>query len=614
MFLTTVSTSYAPAQAFDSTASVRFSRFVNTTLLTGKISLDRELGGIGVRFIEGFRSSVVASGQRFVQDNQSFSLLLRAPVAPSLSAVLEASSTIAADNRQLALSNVSNTLLRAGFEYRPLSWFSILPAAGLRWDQQLGTRDQGPSYSLTMELQEIMTQGYLLHGDLRYNDDFIKPRRWSTSAAQFDIGKDFGAAADRFHVQFLRMNREFYFPADSFVTTGFSIRNNIESRLENAVTASDTLFTALGSSTKLTFSGLVANRSVVRDIRYRLLQSAPSNLFPTEVQEFRLQGGAGISFIESRMDGLLELTYLERDETHSVQPNAQFPRPLYDLHSAEESRKDNNTQQARLSGRIGIHLGAATRFVLEGFQNSLRYDTPSEENIEDRDELMTYLNAALFHQFNSTFSVELPVAVFLLHTVYLNSERSANNNWNRVFKFRPAVTARLADGILNRAAGEVLANYTVYDFENLGISMKSYLFRQMTVSDSVAAELSPTVSLLGFGQLRRYEQGQFNWNSFTEIQTGDVLEKLWVLELHAQIYETVEAGLGYRYFSRSEERVRGDARTLAAFVRSAGPTAALTVRMPAGTVQCTGWYERQLQTGSEVRTIPSLDLRVEWKW
>lgn len=629
-------THFTSAQVVDSTVSistprkgsdsaqksggnVRFNRFANTTLLTGNVAFDRTIMGIGIRLIEGYRSSVVSSSQSArgaVQDNQNFSLLAHIPLLSSLNAVVDASSILAADNQQLALSNVSSNLVRAGIQYLPSSWFSIGSTFGIRWDQQLGMKNEGPTYSLAAEVEDLTVNGYAFHANANLSNDFIKPRHWATAGGEFAVAKNFAFASDSLHIQLLRMKREFYFPADSFVSREFATQNNIETRIEDGIAASNNFIFSLSPSSLLIVRGSLINRSISRDTRYKLPQSAPSNLFSTEVQEFHLQGSTGVTFTKPWLSGSIELSYLERDELHSVHSNAQFPQALYEMRTVEETRKNNITRQTRLEGRFSIPLGTSTHLFFSGLQNALRYDTPSKENIDDRDELMTFITVGFIHQFTPSFTITLPIDLSVVHTVYLSSQRSANNNWNRVLKFRPTAMTRIDDGIVNKVAAEVLANYTVYDFEEQIFFVKSFLFRQMTLADSVSVDLTRSIALNGYGQFRRYEQGELRWKSFTEIQTSDVLEKLIVLGLHAHLSEIADASIGYRYFSRTEYHLNGTAKNLAVFIRSAGPTLSARIATEIGTVQLSGWYERQMTSGgsSISRIVPNIDLRVEWKW
>ena len=104
----------------------------------------------------------------------------------------------------------------------------------------------------------------------------------------------------------------------------------------------------------------------------------------------------------------------------------------------------------------------------------LRYDTPSDQNLEDRDELLVALTLSTWHSVSRSLELGVVLDGTVDHLVYLLKERSANNNYNRVLRLSPRTIYRPAPWLYSLNAFEVLANYPVYDFEQQLPSVKSF--------------------------------------------------------------------------------------------------------------------------------------------
>ena len=126
------------------------------------------------------------------------------------------------------------------------------------------------------------------------------------------------------------------------------------------------------------------------------------------------------------------------------------------------------------------------------FHRKLKYDTQSDENFDDRDELLSILRLYYVKGITPFFDLFFNLEGSLNKTVYLFAERSSNNNTRRVIKFSGGGDYKI--GIL-RSKNEAIvsANYTVYDFEELNPNLSSFSFRQLYLKDSTQVKLSKNV-------------------------------------------------------------------------------------------------------------------------
>ena len=62
----------------------------------------------------------------------------------------------------------------------------------------------------------------------------------------------------------------------------------------------------------------------------------------------------------------------------------------------------------------------------------------------------------------------------------------------------------------------MLANYTVYDFEDILSQVQSFSFRQLSLRDSILYEVNSRLNLEFINDLKFYEQGEFRESEFSE--------------------------------------------------------------------------------------------------
>jgi hypothetical protein len=217
------------------------------------------------------------------------------------------------------------------------------------------------------------------------------------------------------------------------------------------------------------------------------------------------------------------------------------------------------------------------RVELTGSASILKYDTQSDVNYDDRDEL-GYL-VYLAHRFNNLRGLILVTSVDmnLYHTVYIYSQKSSNNNWNRVLRFTSKSYFEPGEGFRNIGTFSVLANYTVYDFEDIISSVKSYSFRQMNLKDSMIVKFTRHLGADIYGELKYYERGELNWGEFSQRPVNYYEDKIINSELNYFFNKFITISAGYRYFEQKRFNYINGERVFDNFVRTTGPFASVRV-------------------------------------
>jgi hypothetical protein len=205
----------------------------------------------------------------------------------------------------------------------------------------------------------------------------------------------------------------------------------------------------------------------------------------------------------------------------------------------------------------------------------------------------------------------LLVDAALSHLVYLSGLQSANNTWNRILRLRPRVTYTPEAWLLSVNTAEVLANYTVYDFEEQIQSVRSYSFRQASWTDSTSIQISNSVGFLFYGNLRVYERGVLKWKEFRERPESFFIEESYWPQLTLSVTDHLLMGVGYRYFSQTRFRYEGRERKFDRRLSNAGPTVTLAwYGRQGGRVLLEGWRETQTTNVGPSRSYSNFSLLV----
>ncbi|MBE0558196.1 MAG: hypothetical protein IH628_13270, partial [Proteobacteria bacterium] len=330
------------------------------------------------------------------------------------------------------------------------------------------------------------------------------------------------------------------------------------------------------------------------------------------IEEFRYFGGiSGSTRIWSWLTGGFTISYDERDEKHHVLEDPGVSDSEFDRQQQSARRLNNVAKRSSLGARLLSPITRRDSLQFVGSASILRYDTPDTLNIDDRDELLIVLGLGEQHRSSDEFLVELMVEATLSHLVYLNQFTSANNNWNRILRFRARTEYTPARWLWTVNSAEVLANYTVYDFEQQVRSVKSFAFRQALWVDSTSIAFDRTLSLLFTGSVRIYERGLLKWTDFKERPEDFFLEQFYWPRFVLRVRKQLSMGVGYRFFAQDRYVYEGAERQFSRRLMSRGPTAHLSWDgADFQQAKIEGWLESQFDGGRVVRTIPNFLISV----
>jgi hypothetical protein len=117
----------------------------------------------------------------------------------------------------------------------------------------------------------------------------------------------------------------------------------------------------------------------------------------------------------------------------------------------------------------------------------------------------------------------------------------------------------------------VLANYTVYAFEDLISQVHSFSYRQMSIKDSIYYNITDNFYVNLFTGLKFSEQGEFNDNEFSVRPLSYFEDVNTIGSVNYLIFSFVELYAGYKFYQQKRyDYVEGE-KKLKNTVRNFGP-------------------------------------------
>ncbi|MDE3057281.1 MAG: hypothetical protein KGJ59_04920 [Bacteroidota bacterium] len=594
-------------------ASLRFERNLDTYQWNALTRYHEQSENWIVGLSEQYNFSLIRLQQSSLRDEQNFSFNIARKISPAFSLKAKTESFILSDNQSLGISNAGIHSGVAGIEVNPFPGISVSSLAGIRFDKQQQYEDEGAAYELDGRTDTLEYGGYRSRFSFDINQSSIAPRFFRNNDSYAFFRKDFVEGSfDTLNFHWSDTRWDFYIPADTLVQKQFGVSANIQTRGEELLSFVNVLQYGIVRNLTMVVQMSGNSRSIRRAYRYTSLADLNAILYNTSVQESYLDGGVDMSYAgESLLQASFGIHVNERDEKHlldripGVDNNAQINR------AEKESRLDNTARRTMLQGLVYSQFSEHDNIVLQSSASLLRYDTPDSLNTDDRDELLMDFALRETHVFNPIVALSLAANATVGHIVYLFKERSANNNWNRIFRFSPEVQYTPSPDFRMFNSFEVLANYTVFDFESLLPSVQSYSYRQFAFMDSSAYDVSSRLGIDMYFYLRLYERGVLHWQEFSERPQQYVEEATFSPQVRYGNLRGMYFAVGFRSFAQNRYRYVETRRVFDGNFFSYGPTMAIIISLSSRSrVELQGWKEFQ-QYGASRRGLANLSMFVK---
>ncbi|MFA6981247.1 MAG: hypothetical protein WC209_18115 [Ignavibacteriaceae bacterium] len=589
----------------------RLNKLLSIYQLQSNFLYNKTISDFSFSVKENYGSTLIKSSDKSIKDEHFFSFGTAYNLNANLSGGFTVNHSILSDSRKIGINSaeLSSILFFPRYTFAPEVF--VAPFAGYSSNRQIGVHDDGILYGGEANMKTISGEGFEVASSVKIKEEDILPRK--NNVRDFNVtavNKFSQFVGNILSVSYLETRKDFYYEADSLTRREFSIVNNIQSRKEKKFWFDDSLkYFQFLPNTNITIHSSVLWRKISRDTKHKQTTVESKKVFDTEIIELKLDLEGEAEYIKNDLRLLIKTAFTERDEKHSAK-NYEGVIPLFfEQANNSESQKNNFTQRTSLTILSDYKLSNKDNLFVSLFHNKLTYDTPSIENFDDRDELLSIIKIRYTRQLNPYFEFFTSTEGTINKLVYISSQRSSNNNVNRVLKLQ-------SGGIFNGKnlrsynSFEVSANYTVYDYEDLNPNYRSYSFRQFGMMDSTTFRLTRTVDLKFKGYIRLSEQGELKWKQFSMRPTRFLEEAFLVPQITYNFFNA-QFAIGLRQFSLKTFTYKQNKKVLESFYLSRGPITEIYYSVTGKVqLQLKAWYEFVTLNNQKISEIPNLDFAV----
>lgn len=564
-----------------------FTNDINLAGLNTLFNYSTSYDNIGVVINEYFQSNVSKLERNFSRDFNNFKAIVYYRVNENFNSGAGIQNIFLTDDKNIETNRNNSTFLFSNFDYFPLQEINSNLRIGYKREDQIGEINSGLSGIFTANANNFFIKDYMTNGQLVLAYEDLGGKKSHDYDIAADVFKVFSEAADNTGtIRYYSASNDFFFPASQTVANEFGVKNNKETRAEDYFFIGDGLNYRLNEYSGVSIAGNYFNRIVKKEYEYRSSSANAllDNLYDTKIVENNLELSASLDFTRYLINANARLFYVERSENHSLlNISGLSPSQINELEKAEKN-KNNNSRRTGLFGELRYSFSNTNYFAAAGSASLLKYDTDLEDNYDDRDEFE--MNMYLLHGYSNLRNFEIQTKFDYINSSlsYIYSQRSANNYKNKIYRLSSLSNFSPVNGLVTRNFLQVLANYTVYDFEDIVSQVQSFSYRQLSIRDSTSYLLMPEFEILFTGELKLYEQGQFNNGDFTVKPINYFEEQFYSPELIYSPYDLLKFSAGFRYFQQIRYRYDNTEKSLAGIYRSYGPYGKIFLYLNRGSI------------------------------
>ncbi len=435
------------------------------------------------------------------------------PFSPTFKTISHLKSQIFSDDNNFV--KFSKHTFFQEFTYQPKNWLSVAPALGWATEDIYSYPDQGLHSRLKFDLRSYDLGGY------------------STSTGGFGSLFLFPDRSNQEYRQFLAFRKQFSEQASDSIQVGYELIAN-SYPLPPSATRQEKQLEDMGANSRYLFNELsyrISSRSLFQvETRIQDRDVTQSNyLIQNHREELHLSNRIGIRFYSNSLLTVFAFSTSQNTTLASRRPVG-----------SDESRTDIDGLQSAFNYLLNWRINRSNQTQISLSYTKYEYSSPDTTQTIDEDDIRFIVDAVYRHYFSDYFSFQLNAYIYLYHQIYIHPAQSANNNWNRIYQLAPSFIHRLGDRFENKYTIGILANYTVFDFEDFLPEIRSYLLRKMVFSDTLRTRLSRGLKFQLIYQLEKEDNGTFFKDIFAQQISRELLSHL------------IDVGLVYFRFSGFE--------------------------------------------------------------
>ncbi len=545
-------------------------------------------------FSQKYYGNASLEGRKIFQDDQNFRFSYIAPAYNDFRLIFNNSYQLSSNPGSIELNELKrlNGLIGVSYDFDRTNYLRL--SYGLEDNSQVGVNSDGnliqfegmyartgTGSDFTSKLSgELLALNYERNfNTINFNSSYLK------YFSDFDIIRADVGIVYLSRANLLRRDSTYLFQNDLLFP--FSIEER----------GSMTYFTDLGINYQLgkfIFGGFkfYYNRNLV-DKFFKIYVPNDANTAVKRLRDITSVRMSGtIDYITSSFVSSFSVNYTSESDENKAIRTRNIDDNRFSQMKAEAFQLDNITAITFLTNRSVYQLSSRDTIKSNLMVMITRYDTPSELNYSDRDEFMTILSTSYSRRLNELFSAGVNAELQMNHLVYLKSQRSASNYWMRIIKLSPFFSYQ-SKILTFKPTFNILANYTVYDFEFITAGISSFSFRQIGYSDSISIRLTSKTSLLLNYDLNYRETGILYWSRFEEAPVGSNFKLFSKAFISYSDNENLDVAVGFRYYNLSNRNISVNITRRNVFNSvSMAPEININVKFKDySLITISGWYE-----------------------
>lgn len=562
----------------NNTIKTDFNNDINSSNLFNYINYQNIFQKFRVTINNKFNSNVSKLQQKFFRDYNETKATINYMLSDKFESGAGITYSTFSDNRNIGINENKSIFLFSNTDYKPFQELDLNFKAGFVSDNQVGEENTGIKGVLNSNLKSYAFDSYISNGRMQLMYENLTEKLNYNAEISGELFRQFEGFADNAgYIKIFNRRTDLYFPATSDVRTLYNVNNNTESRIETFMGLEDKLNYLLNSNLLFSVSGLYYTRQVNRDIKYKTFSNVViiDNSYDSKINESNLGVNPELQYFTDKFLTRLKLQYTERSETHVPEGLENYTQAQARELTRIERNKNNLGKRTSLFLDSYYQLTNTHYFKFMSSYSLFKYDTDSDENFDDRDEV--YFVGSVAHKYSNlnNFEIETTFDLSRSHLKYIFQERSSNNNVNNIYKLTSTSYFAPSKNFITKNIVSVLANYTVYDFEDLLSQVQSFSYRQLYAKDSTSYNFIKPMYLNLIGEIKYSEQGEFFNDEFSVNPLTYYEDKNFTAEIFYKIFENLIISGGYKYFEQKRFDYESGIKTLKNTIINAGPLANL---------------------------------------
>jgi len=396
---------------------------------------------------------------------------------------------------------------------------NIRPALGWTVEEIYGRKDQGWYSKLGLEINKLDMGGYINSTDAN------------------SVIRDFPGRKNQEHTFFTGWYRQFSDRSADSVRIGYQYSENRYYLAQGSNNLEEVTINARFVNNQLTYqTGDASRLSIITEFKNRQLdQTNPTLTAPNRRKEI---------FVSN------QFAYLFNWGPVGANWGVMFSQTIND-NPGEQT--DIDGLQAALTSRLEFRPTKRDILWSRFSYTKYEYNTPEKKtNDDDRDEQRFIIDTSYRHRFSPFFELRLRSQVYLYHQIFLSADRSDNNNWNRIYQLAAGFDHKLGERLQHEHQIKILANYTVFDFDEILERIRSYVFRKLIYTDSLSFRLTDNLYLNSIYQWEKEDNGTFFKNEFSQQVSKEISSHFLNLSLLHQNMFGFHLTTGITFYWRDE--------------------------------------------------------------